>query len=130
MSGGSVVVIDASALLALLHGEPGAEVVEDVLHTAVISSVNWSEVAQKMFQHGRPVAAFRADLVELGLEIVPFEVEDAEMAAEMYKRTRSFGLSLGDWACLSLARRFGVPALTGDRRWLDTSTGVEVRLIR
>ncbi|TAK33546.1 MAG: PIN domain-containing protein [Chloroflexota bacterium] len=122
-------VLDASALLALLHGEAGTDVVEQVLPTAIISSVNWSEVAQKMLQHNRPVAAFRADLVELGLEIVPFEIEDAETAAEMYERTSSSGLSLGDRACLSLAWRFGVPALTGDRRWVDISTGVEVRLI-
>lgn len=124
------VVLDASAVLALLHREPGAEVVKQVLSTAVISSVNWSEVVQKSIQRDLPVGPLRADLVEVGLEIVPFLVEEAETAAGMYQATRSSGLSLGDRACLALARRLGSPALTADRRWADIRLGVEVRLIR
>ena len=130
MNDGPLVVLDASALLALLHQEPGAEAVEQALSTAIMSSVNWCEVAQKRVQRGLPVEPLRVDLVELGLEILPFTVEEAEAAAGMYQATRSSGLSLGDRACLALAQRLGAPAWTADRRWVDIHLGVEVRLIR
>ncbi|MDO8689430.1 MAG: type II toxin-antitoxin system VapC family toxin [Dehalococcoidia bacterium] len=130
MNDGPLVVLDASALMALLHQEPGAEAVEQALSTAIMSSVNWCEVAQKRVQRGLPVEPLRVDLVELGLEILPFTVEEAEAAAGMYQATRSFGLSLGDRACLALAQRLGAPAMTADRRWADVHLGVEVRLIR
>ena len=123
-------VIDASALLALLHSEPGAEVVEEVLEQAAISTVNWSEVYQRWIAHGVDVAGLRADVEALGLEIVPLTVEDAEQAAELWSATRLRGLSLGDRACLALARRLVRPALTADRAWLDLGLGVEVRAIR
>ena len=123
-------VIDASALLALLHSEPGAEVVEEVLEQAAVSTVNWSEVYQRWVAREVDVAGLRADVEALGLEIVPLTVEDAEQAAELWSATRLRGLSLGDRACLALARRLARPALTADRAWLDLGLGVEVRAIR
>ena len=74
-------VLDASALLALLQDEPGAEIVEPALETATISAVNWSEVAQKSFERGVEIRGLRNDLNALGLTIVPFATEDAESAA-------------------------------------------------
>jgi len=130
VNGGLTVVLDSSALLALLHREPGAGAVRRVLSTAAISSVNWSEVAQKSLERGRPVGPLRANLEEVGLEIAAFTVEEAEAAAGIYQATRSSGLSLGDRACLTLAQRLGAPAMTADRRWVDVHLGVEVRLIR
>ena len=123
-------VVDASALLALLHSEPGAEIVEKALEDAAISTVNWSEVCQRWIAHDVDVSDLRADTEALGLEILPFTVSDAEQAAELWSTTRRLGLSLGDRACLGLARRLGRPALTADRAWLDADFGVEVRLIR
>ena len=123
-------VLDASALLAFLHQEPGADIVEHVLDGSVISTVNWLEVSRKSLEWGRPVGLLRVGFAELGLDIAPFTVEDAETAAEMYQATRSSGLSLGDRACLALARRLGLPALTADRRWIDVQAGVRVQLIR
>jgi PIN domain nuclease of toxin-antitoxin system len=123
-------VIDASALLALLHSEPGAEVVEEVLEQAAVSTLNWSEVYQRWVARGVDVAGLRDDVEALGLEIVPLTVEDAEHAAELWSATRQLGLSLGDRACLALAWRLRRPALTADRAWLDLGLGVEVRAIR
>lgn len=123
-------ILDASALLALLHSEPGAEAVEVVLEDAAISAVNWSEVCQRSIAHDVNISDLRADTEALGLQIVPFTVDDAEQAAELWKPTRQLGLSLGDRACLGLARRLGRPALTADRAWLDVDTGVEIRMIR
>lgn len=125
-----VCVLDASALLALLHSEPGAAIVEEAVEGAAISTVNWAEVYQRWLARGVDVTDLRADLEAIGIQIVPFIVEDAEQAAELWSLTRQHGLSLGDRACLALARRLGLPALTADRAWLDVDSGVEVQAIR
>lgn len=123
-------VLDASAMLALLHSEPGAEAVEDVLDRAAISTVNWSEVCQHWFAHDVDVVDLRADIEALGVQIVPFTADDAEQAAALWSSTRRLGLSLGDRACLGLARRLELPAVTADRAWLDADVGIEIRPIR
>ena len=125
-----VCVLDASALLALLHSEPGAEIVEEAVEGAAISTVNWAEVYQRWLARGVDVTDLRADLEAIGIQIVPFIVEDAEQAAELWSLIRQHGLSLGHRACLALARRLGLPALTADRAWLDVDSGVEVQAIR
>ena len=122
------VVLDASALLAWMIGEPGAEAVEKVLSEAIMSSANWSEVIQKSLARDADVSNLRADLESLGLEIVAFDAEDAEQAAQMW--AAGSGLSLADRACLALARRRGVPAWTTDSQWLRHASGAEVHLLR
>jgi ribonuclease VapC len=114
----------------LLHSEPGADAVEEALEHAAVSTVNWSEVCQRSIAHGVDVSDLRADTEALGVQLTAFSVEDAEQAAELWSATRHLGLSLGDRACLGLARRLGQPALTADRAWLDLDVGVEIRTIR
>jgi PIN domain nuclease of toxin-antitoxin system len=123
-------VLDASALLALLHSEAGAATVEEALERSAMSTVNWSEVYQRWLAHNIDVTDLRADLEALGMEIVPFTAEDAEQAAELWSSTRRHGLSLGDRSCLGLARRLGLPVLTADRAWLEVDLGVDVQAIR
>jgi ribonuclease VapC len=127
---GALCVLDASAVLALLHSEPGADAVEEALEHAAISTVNWSEVCQRSIVRDVDVSDLRADTEALGVQLVPFGVEDAEQVAELWSATRHLGLSLGDRACLGLARRLERPALTADRAWLDLDLGVEIRAIR
>lgn len=127
--GGPVRVLDASALLALLQDEPGAEVVESALEFAVISAVNWSEVARKSFEKGVEVGGLRNDLSALGLTIAPFATEDAESAAALRESTARLGLSLADRACLALAGRLRAEAFTTDRAWREVGS-VPVRVIR
>jgi PIN domain nuclease of toxin-antitoxin system len=122
--------LDASALLALLLDEPGAEMVEAVADRAAISTVNWSEVFRRSAEHDVDLAGLRGDVEALGLEIVPFTVADAESAAELHPMTRHLGLSLGDRACLALAARLELPTLTADRSWVGAELGVEIRPIR
>lgn len=110
-------VLDASALLAVLQGEPGADVVEPVLEKAFISSVNWSEVAQKSLVHGVEIDGLREGLEALGLTIVPFHAEAAESTARLRASTSRYGFSLADRACLALSREMGVPSLTTDAAW-------------
>jgi PIN domain nuclease of toxin-antitoxin system len=121
-------VLDASAVLALLQGEPGADQVEMLLDGAVMSCVNLSEVLQKAEQHGADVEGLEHDLEALGVSFHGFDVPAARAAAEVW-RPRT-GLSLGDRACLGLAAQLGGVAVTAERRWTKARTGVQVRTIR
>lgn len=122
--------IDASALLALLFGEPGAETVANVIAGgAAASAVNLSETATVLVRHQRDPAKILAPLREQ-LAVEPFTDADALTAASLYPKTASRGLSLGDRACLALAQRLGCRALTADRVWTDLDLGIEVQLIR
>ncbi|MBI4236124.1 MAG: type II toxin-antitoxin system VapC family toxin [Chloroflexi bacterium] len=124
------VVLDASALLASLRGEPGGEKVDPLLGRAAMSSVNWAEVVQRGLSRGVAVDGLRKDLQALGLTLFPFTVEEAEAAASLWATTRSLGLSLGDRACLALALRLGVPAVTANQRWAALQVGVRIQLVR
>ena len=124
-------VLDASALLAWLHREPGLEIVEASLGSSVICSVNWAGVLQKIIARGdQQPRDVGGDLEFLGLIVIPFTAGDAMTAANLWAVGRNVGLSLGDRACLSLAQRLGLPALTTDRVWETLSLGIDVRLIR
>ncbi len=124
------VVLDASALLALLNGEDGAEAVAAVLPEAAVSAVNISEVVAKLAEAGMPRKAIRDALQGLPLDVVPFDQEQAYEAGLLRPSTRGIGLSLGDRACLSLALRLALPALTADRTWQQLAGGAKGRLIR
>jgi len=124
------VVLGASALLAYLKDEPGADVVEAILAESVISSVNWAEVIQKAIAVGVLVEGMLDDLQALGLVVEPFTPLDGEVAGRLWEQTRSFGLSLGDRACLSLGLRLNVPVLTADRTCTNLTLSVDVRVIR
>ena len=109
-------VLDASAVLAQLHEETGANLVETVASQSVISSVNWAEVLQKVIDQGsKQTADVRRDFLSAGLRISPFTAENAESTAHLWSTTRLAALSLGDRACLSLAHKQGLPAVTTDR---------------
>ncbi|MBI4311979.1 MAG: type II toxin-antitoxin system VapC family toxin [Chloroflexi bacterium] len=130
MNGRPGVVLDASALLAAVLGEPGEVAVREALPVAAISSVNWSEVLQKTIASGSPVEGLRDEFERIGLVIQPFTAEDAALAASLWTRTRTAGLSLADRACLALGARLGLPVLTTDHPWASLDVGVNVRLLR
>lgn len=110
-----MIVVDASALLAFLQGETGADRVEEVLGEAVVGAANWSEVAQKVRASGADWGVASGLLLSYRLRVEPVSLHDAESAAKSW--TRGSGLSLGDRLCLALAARLDVPALTADRAW-------------
>lgn len=125
--------LDASAVLALLQDEPGADEVEGAIEDgAIISAVNLSEVLATMVDAGA-TADVAADLiVSPFVEIAPFDLESAMDAVRTRQATPPAGLSLGDRACLSLGRLRKLPVITSDRAWLGVSAslGIEVRSIR
>lgn len=119
-------VLDASAILAYLLDEPGADEVEAQLETgAACGAANWSEVAQRIRAAERDWDLVRALLLSHPLAVEPISSEDAEWAALRWRRGE--GLSLGDRLCLAVAARLGVDAWTADRRW---GTGPGIRQIR
>jgi ribonuclease VapC len=126
----SSVVLDSSALLAFVHGEPGAEAVAQVVGDALMSSVNLAEVVTKLVERTGSLEAARVALGMAAVDVVDFDAPQAEQAGALVAMTRSRGLSLGDRACLALAAREAVPVLTGDRIWTTLKLDVEVRLIR
>jgi ribonuclease VapC len=123
-------VLDASAVLALLHREPGADAVLKVLGRSVISAVNAAEVATKLVRLGESERNAQADLAALQLEILPFDAELAFLAAGSELSAPRHGLSLGDRACLATARKLGVPAITADRNWRIPGLKTKVKFIR
>ena len=108
-------VLDASALLCLLFDEPGAARVEEVLHGARVSAANYAEVIGKLVDRGQPADEAIADLSELDLDVVALDRSQAEITGRLRSTTRQVGLSLGDRACLALARCRGGVALAGGR---------------
>lgn len=122
------VVLDASALIALMDAEPGQEAVAAVLPGALMSTVNLAEVVSKFAERGMPAAEAHADALALGVEVVPFDSDLAREVGALRPPTRAAGLSLGDRSCLALARRQRVPALTTEARWEPLAEMIDVAI--
>jgi PIN domain nuclease of toxin-antitoxin system len=123
-------VLDSSAVLAVLNAEPGAELVTAVLNDALVSTVNYAEVVAKLVERGGTYIQAQIALRSIALTTVDFDIALARRTGALRAETMRRGLSLGDRACLALAEREGVPAMTGDRSWVGAVSGVEIRLIR
>ena len=131
------VVLDASALLAHIDDEPGAEAVREAMVSgAAISVVNWIEVLSKLAERGEDPDLVSAEitataLVKTAVTVEPVAPEDAIEAARLRPGTKAHGLSLADRSCIALATRLEVPVLTADRAWANfPEARVVVKLIR
>jgi ribonuclease VapC len=123
-------VLDASALLAVMLGERGAERIVGLLAGAEIGAVNLAEVVGKLQERSIPDAEIERGIAELDLEVAPFDRAQAMAAGKLRVPTRGAGLSLGDRACLALALTRGLPAVTTDRKWATLDIGAEVIVAR
>jgi PIN domain nuclease of toxin-antitoxin system len=122
-------VIDSSAVLAVIFGEPGGDVAQAEMADAMLSSVNMVEIWSVMVDRGRAGAEALALVERFDLKLVDFTLEQALAAGALRAQTRQAGLSLGDRACLALAQETGRTALTADSAWARVP-GLDVRLIR
>ena len=125
------IVLDASALLAVLNREPGAEkLTPQLLSAAISSTVNLAEVQSKLVSRGiKPDEAWEATISPIR-ESAVFTDEQAKIAGSLIVRTSGFGLSIGDRACLALGIALKAPVYTADRSWKNLKLGVRIHLVR
>jgi ribonuclease VapC len=125
------VVLDASAVLAILNHEPGAEKLTlELLSMAVTSTVNLAEVYGKLVGRGLdPDQAWEATLSPIR-EVVAFTSDHARITGDLAAQTRALGLSLGDRACLALGLALKAPIYTADKSWKKLKVGVRIHVIR
>ena len=126
----SKAILDASALLALLRRESGAEKVEVVVPDAVISTVNLGEVLGKLVDYGMPEALAFSAIGGLGISFMNVDVALARSSARLREITRKAGLSLGDRICLALGEQLDLPVFTADRAWAGLGLPLQVHVIR
>ena len=123
-------VVDASAALAYLLGETGADVVSPCLEGGLISAVNLAEVAQRCWRLGQDPTPYVDRLTTSGLRVVDADTLAARLAADLERLTRPFGLSLADRFCLALALDWSLPVLTADRPFQKLGLPIQIVLIR
>ena len=125
------VVLDSSALLALLNREPGAEkLTAELLSISACSTVNLAEVHSKLVNRGLTESDAWAAATSPVSELVDFTSAHAQIAGDLVRQTRPLGLSLGDRACLALGMDLGVPVYTADRLWKKLRLPAQINFIR
>ncbi len=125
------VVLDASALLAVVNDEPGADMVRTSLLNAVISAVNYSEVLKKAIEREVAIEPFMSLIQAASVDIVPFDTALAESCAALYPHGKAQGLSFADRACLALGIQREATVLTADSKWKRLSiSSLKVKVIR
>jgi PIN domain nuclease of toxin-antitoxin system len=112
-------VLDASAVLTLLHDEPGASEVTPWIAEGVMSAVNLAEVVGKLLEAGMPEQPAVRAIEGLALD-----------AGALRPSTRSLGLSLGDRICLATAQELELPVVAADRTWRDLDIGIPIYVVR
>jgi ribonuclease VapC len=123
------IILDSSALLALIYQESGADIVAKEKQIA-ISTVNFTEVVTKLIEGGMSETDIQDTLAALNLTIVPYDEKVAYEAGRLRTSTRTLGLSLGDRACLATARIRRDSVLTADKIWLKANVEVDIKCIR
>jgi len=125
------VVLDASAILAVINSEPGVEkLTTDLLARAVGSAVNLAEVQTKLVSRGWSFEQAWEDGTSPVREVLPFDEEQAKVAGDLVTQTRHLGLSLGDRACLALGIALDVPVYTAEKAWKKLKVGAKIHVIR
>ena len=124
-----MIVFDASALLVLLNKEPGYAFVETYLQNAIMSAVNFAEVITVLVNIGVPHEDAVNASSALISEVVPFDAIMAATSAQLRQATKEFGLSLGDRACLALAKHKKLPVITADQIWSQINLPIEIKLV-
>ncbi len=125
------IVLDASAILAVLFHERGAEnLTEDILQRAVASTVNLAEVQSKLVKMGRSPEDAWEDTLSLDTAAAIYTSEHAKIAGSLIAKTEKHGLSLGDRSCLALAIALKAPVYTTEQVWRNLKMGVPIHVIR
>jgi PIN domain nuclease of toxin-antitoxin system len=126
------VLLDASALLAFVQAEPGAEIVERALEGSLISAVNFSESATRIAARGIDPRPVLDDILEFGIDVLDFDFRCSMALIDVQAHERRIGvrLSLGDRCCLATAMAEELPILTADREWSRFADLVDIQFVR
>lgn len=122
-------VLDASAILALLRNEAGAEQVGELIADALVSTVNEAEVISKLIWRGETPERALLIAATLPYQVVGLDRQLAQRAGALWAETKPQGLSLGDRCCIALAERERLPAITTDTQWAKVTTGVDIKVL-
>ncbi len=123
-------VLDASAIMALILDEPGSHRVVSVLGEAFASTVSLAEIAAKLAERGMDRESFASLPSRLPVQYAPFDETQAMLSGLLRPLTRHKGLSLGDRCCLALALDRGIGVMTADRAWAGLDLGIPIEVIR
>jgi PIN domain nuclease of toxin-antitoxin system len=126
----TIYVYDSSALLAIILGEPGADIANANIANAMVSSVNLAEIFSRAEDKGIPVDKTEQFLVGKGVQFVDFDAKLARTVGTLRAKSRSRGLSIGDRACIALALRERATIITADRVWAELDLPCPIELIR
>ena len=126
----STLVIDASAILAMIFDEAGGDMVADVCGGAVLNAVNLDEVLHKVARRGMDPILVETQLSRLGISVVAFDARQARISAALHSQLTGTDTSFADRACLSMGLMLDATVLTADAKWTGLGLGVDIRLIR
>ena len=128
----SDIVFDASPLIAILKGEPGADIAASYIQGAMMSTVNYAEVITYFAHLGLTENEVEQLTAEQPVHYVPLSPSQASRAGMLVAQTKPYGLSLGDRCCLALALEYSATVVTADRAWLDLAEplGLDIVLTR
>jgi PIN domain nuclease of toxin-antitoxin system len=125
------VVLDATAILAIVFDEPGKErLTAEILDVSVVSTVNLAEVQTKLIKKGYESEEAWWTAVHLVVAVEPFTPDQAKIAGDLIATTEKYGLSLGGRSCLSLAIALNAPVYTTEQLWKNLKVGVPIHVIR
>ena len=128
----NMIILDASALIALLKSEPYSEKLKEVLPFSVMSTINVAEVAKYFVEkHNIAISVIKSAIESNLYEVIPFDAEQAYISAELITITKKYGLSIGDRACLALGMTKGYPVYTADKIWANLNIpNLSINIIR
>ena len=122
---GRRIVLDASALVAWVRNERGAETVGRMLPVAVAPAPNLTEALHRARFRGHRMSPeeLHDHMVAMGLEVESFKQSDTVRAAELLLYSAEHPgpnrerLSLGDASCIAVAERLQLPISGDDSYW-------------
>ncbi len=126
----SKVILDASALLALIKNESGASTLEDMLGQIVMSTLSLTEAATILLQSDMTLQECEDCLLPLISQLIPFDTSHALLTAILTKQLKGKDLPLEARACLALGMKMNLPIYTAKQRGAELElTNVDIRCI-
>lgn len=124
------VLLDTSAIIALLKKEPGYESLEEVVANSAVSIINFSELVSVLMRTSIVESEIDEIIKDIIPEIIPFSEDIAIQTGKLIKLTKDLGLSLGDRACIATGIYHGIPIYTTDKVWKDLKTSAQIVIVR